>query len=360
MTRTKKSLFTSIIALVVCCSMLMSSTFAWFTSSVTSSGNVVAAGNLKVELLHENAYTKSQAIAPVEVTEDADKTELKNKLFVDAAGNDMLWEPGAVTWENFTIRNAGDLALVYQFAISATHENFVVNADGTVTNYGLSQVLKVGLVPGGLTDDQIDTRGEVIAAVAADNWKTVKNFVHEDRTALPAVDDTTTPANETERKVGVVVYWEPSGSDNNYNLNNGKTLSNAAEGATALGIDLGIKVIATQAAYEEDSFGSNYDAQAADDVFPKLLVSENVKATVEVDANNLVTTEVEIVGAQVKATVPAGVKVTGTELTMTVTELNATNENIELGENEESRSLDVHIDGIHEDNDVPIIINLGL
>ncbi len=360
MTRTKKSLFTSIIALVVCCSMLMSSTFAWFTSSVTSSGNVVAAGNLKVGLLHENAFTKTQPTTLVEVTEDVDKTKPENKLFVDAAGNDMLWEPGAVTWENFTIRNAGDLALVYQFTISVANENFVVNADGTVTNYGLSQVLKVGLVPGGLTDKQIEKRENVIAAVAADNWKTVKNFVHEDRTALPAVDNANTAdVDETERKVGVVVYWEPSGSDNNYNLNNGKTLSNAAEGATALGIDLGIKVIATQAAYEEDSFGSNYDAQATDDVFPKLLVSENVKATVEVDANNLVTTEVEIVGAQVKATVPAGVKVTGTELTMTVTELDATNENIALGDNEESRSLDVHIEGIAADNTVPIIIELG-
>ncbi|MBQ2836732.1 MAG: hypothetical protein IJE67_01230 [Peptococcaceae bacterium] len=362
MNNTKKSLLTSITALVVCFTMLVSSTFAWFTSTVTSSGNVVAAGNLKVELLHENAYTKSQAIAPVEVTEDADKTELKNKLFVDAAGNDMLWEPGAVTWENFTIRNAGDLALVYQFAISAANENFVVNADGTVTNYGLSQVLKVGLVPGGLTDKQIEKRENVIAAVAADNWKTVKNFVHEDRTALPAVDDANTAdVDETERKVGVVVYWEPSGNDNNYNLNNGKsvTTSSAVGLDNALSIDLGIKVIATQAAYESDSFGNNYDAQAADDVFPKLMVNENVKATVEVDANNLVTGEVIIAGAQVKATVPAGVKVTGTELTMTVTELEATNENITIGDNEEGRSLDVHIEGVANDNTVPIIINLG-
>ena len=210
MTRTKKSLFTSIIALVVCCSMLMSSTFAWFTSTVTSSNNIIASGNLKVELWHDNAYTKSQAMTSVEVTEDVDKTQAQNKLFVDAAGNDMLWEPGAVAWENFTIRNAGDLALVYQFAISATNENFVVNADGTVTNYGLSQVLKVGLVPGGLTEDKIATRGEVIAAVNG-NWKTVKNFVYEDRTALPAVDDAdTADVDETERKVGVVVYWEPS------------------------------------------------------------------------------------------------------------------------------------------------------
>ena len=50
MNTTRRSLSTSIVALVLCFSMLVGTTFAWFTDSVTSSGNVIASGNLKVEM----------------------------------------------------------------------------------------------------------------------------------------------------------------------------------------------------------------------------------------------------------------------------------------------------------------------
>ena len=50
---TKKALISSIIALVMCFSMLLGTTFAWFTDSVTSSGNIIKAGNLDFELKAE-------------------------------------------------------------------------------------------------------------------------------------------------------------------------------------------------------------------------------------------------------------------------------------------------------------------
>ena len=86
MSHTKKSLLTSITALVVCFTMLVSSTFAWFTSTVTSSNNIIASGNLKVELWHDNAYTKSQAMTSVEVTEDVDKNG-KEVILITGIGN---------------------------------------------------------------------------------------------------------------------------------------------------------------------------------------------------------------------------------------------------------------------------------
>ena len=50
MKNTKKSLLMSAISLLLCISMLISSTFAWFTDEVESGTNVIAAGNLDVEL----------------------------------------------------------------------------------------------------------------------------------------------------------------------------------------------------------------------------------------------------------------------------------------------------------------------
>ena len=47
---TKKALVASVLSLVLCFSMLIGTTFAWFTDSVTSAGNIIKTGNLDVEM----------------------------------------------------------------------------------------------------------------------------------------------------------------------------------------------------------------------------------------------------------------------------------------------------------------------
>ena len=47
---TKRALVSSALALVMCISMLIGSTFAWFTDSVTSSSNKIQSGTLKLDL----------------------------------------------------------------------------------------------------------------------------------------------------------------------------------------------------------------------------------------------------------------------------------------------------------------------
>ena len=47
---TKKALIASVLSLVLCFTMLLGTTFAWFTDSVTSSNNIIKAGNLDVEM----------------------------------------------------------------------------------------------------------------------------------------------------------------------------------------------------------------------------------------------------------------------------------------------------------------------
>ena len=47
---TRRALVLSVLSLLLCCSMLVGTTFAWFTDSVTSGKNKIVAGNLDIEL----------------------------------------------------------------------------------------------------------------------------------------------------------------------------------------------------------------------------------------------------------------------------------------------------------------------
>ena len=50
---TKRALLLSALSLLLCVCMLVGSTFAWFTDSVTSANNIIKSGNLDVELYYQ-------------------------------------------------------------------------------------------------------------------------------------------------------------------------------------------------------------------------------------------------------------------------------------------------------------------
>ncbi len=45
----KRAWLMSVISMLMCCAMLIGTTFAWFTDTVTSGKNIIKAGNLDVE-----------------------------------------------------------------------------------------------------------------------------------------------------------------------------------------------------------------------------------------------------------------------------------------------------------------------
>ena len=101
---TKRSLIASILVLCLCLTSFIGTTFAWFTDSVTSSGNIIQSGSLKVGLYY------------AEGAEDPDTV-----TFADASTakifNYEKWEPGYTDAKHVKISNNGTLALKYQFAI---------------------------------------------------------------------------------------------------------------------------------------------------------------------------------------------------------------------------------------------------
>ncbi len=219
---TKSALLLSVVSIVVCCAMLMGTTMAWFTDSVTSARNQIIAGNIDVELYRDTIAA-------------ANKIDGNTKLFDEV----KLWEPGAVLVENLVVSNEGNLALKYKLALS--HFNATETPDGKT----LTDVIKVGFVEGGVTKTE---RADVLAEVAS-NWTSFNLFNLEGKLD-PKGKDLTSDVEDT-RTVGIVLYWEPTDNDNDYNMNNGEN--------TVLDITFGINLFATQLDAEEDSFGKDYD-----------------------------------------------------------------------------------------------------
>ena len=100
---TKKSLVASGLSLLVCAALLIGTTFAWFTDSVSNTGNKIEAGTLNVSL----SEWDKEAGKYVEVG-------------VEPIFNSTLWEPGYTDIAAVKIGNEGTLALKYELDIIAS------------------------------------------------------------------------------------------------------------------------------------------------------------------------------------------------------------------------------------------------
>lgn len=223
----KRALLTSALFLLVCVSMLVGATYAWFTVELNSNNNVLATGNLDVELTHTNREKNEESVTQNEA------------LFTDVG----QWEPGAVAYEKLTITNTGTLALKYQLAINVVATNGV-EVDGE--SHTLADALRVSFVDA----EKLD--GTCEAAIAAGNeagWDKLSSVVKSD--VLRKQNDTST--------YGIVIYWMPTANDNIWNLYNGQK---ADDGAEKLSVELGVHLTATQLVEEKDSYGDQYDAES--------------------------------------------------------------------------------------------------
>ena len=229
---TKRALLLSTLSLLLCVSMLIGSTFAWFTDEVKSGTNIIAAGNLDVELY----YSKTKDFS------DEKKVDGQTVLFTDKDGKEIkYWEPGVVAYTNLQVANVGSLALTYRLTVNSIATNYVEYADGS--KYDLTDVLKVAVVKDGFEGDRADAKGLTFEAI--------ESF-------------TLSGELEAEKKsevYGVVIYWEPNNNDfdNLFNMNNGKTTINGEP----LNVELGITLSATQEEFEKDSFDETYDEEAS-------------------------------------------------------------------------------------------------
>ena len=227
----KQALMASILSLVLCLSMLLGTTMAWFTDTVTNSGNRIEAGTLKVRLLRHDG------------SEYQDISNMTGDIFIPSADEDdypegrlngILWEPNKTEIVYLAVENAGNLALNYNIILNVTN----ANTDPTNTAK-LDEVLSYAVVSG------LEASGSTV-----NSWEGIQGLSNVETGKVPvgeivAAENGALTADSTDYFALAVHMDENAG--NEYQ-------------GTALNID--VKIVAKQMSYEEDSFGNEYDENA--------------------------------------------------------------------------------------------------
>ena len=295
---TKRALLVSALAILACVSMLIGSTFAWFTDSVTSAGNKIQAGTLKVdlELLDENGNWSSikESNAPLF---DYDK-----------------WEPGYTDVKILKIENEGSLALKWMAKFQAAQELSILanvidvyvcpGADAMPADRSLAGYTKVGTVAEFVNTIEETTYGSLLAGESA--------------------------------YLGIALKMQESAGNEYQGLSLG---------------EFDIMIVATQYTYEDDSFDNQYDKDATYDVH-----------TAEGALNGATAINLEVrdeAGYKVaSALVPAAA--VADEGVSIIVDDNAPYGNITLAADKEAKGFDVKVLGLKENNTELVKVELRI
>ena len=208
---TKRALLMSALALIMCVSMLIGSTYAWFTDSVTSANNKIVSGKLEIKLYNW-------------VDNDWHDISVDNApLFTD----NVLWEPGFMQSKLLKVENAGNLALKWQAQfISDTALSPLADAIDVYVCDGATELAT--------TDRDLTGYTKV---------GSVRKFINTiSTTTVGQLEE-----NGDYATLGLVLKMREDAGNEYQNL----TLGN-----------FDIRIFATQLSYEGDSFGTDYDTGA--------------------------------------------------------------------------------------------------
>jgi len=294
---TKRSLLMSILSLLMCVSMLIGSTFAWFTDSVTSTGNIIKSGTLDVEMYWAKGNEDPNATATVWA--DASKGAIFN--------NDK-WEPGYTEVRHIKISNVGTLALKYQLHILANGD--VSKLADAIDVYFVDPAVQVS-----------------------------------DRTALDGVEPVGTLTEVLAGMPGNVSGDLNAGDSNvvTLALKMRESAGNEYQGLE-IGSDFVIQLLATQDTVESDSFDNQYDANA--EFLPvnesAAIVNNNGKLGEEV----VLTADMPY--GTIKVTVPAGAQLSSADVaSLKLTVKNAANGySGQLTVNQVATGYEIYVDGV--------------
>ena len=209
----KRVSLVSILVVLLCLSVCIGLTYAYFTDRATSSNNIIKVGKLDVTM----EYANGTADPSNAVWEDAS---------TGAIFNYDKWEPGYTEVYHIRVSNVGTLALKY---------NFVIVANGTVSE--LADAIDVYYFD---PAEQINERTDLV------DTKKIGNLT----AALTGMKDTATGnllAGETLTITIALKMQEDAG--NRYQ-------------GLSIGTDFSIQLHATQLNSETDSFGPDYDEDA--------------------------------------------------------------------------------------------------
>ncbi len=100
----KRSIILCALSLALCVALLVGSTFAWFSDSITNSGNTISAGSLQAQWSYRTLNDDTAAYEPV-----------SEELALFSA--DTVWQPGVSHGYDFKVENVGSVEFVWELAI---------------------------------------------------------------------------------------------------------------------------------------------------------------------------------------------------------------------------------------------------
>ena len=308
---TRRALVMSVISLVLCCAMLVGTTFAWFTDEVTSAGNIIKSGTLEVTM--DWADGKE---APASATWTDAST--------GAIFNYELWEPGYTVVRHIKISNVGTLALKYQLKILA---------NGAVSD--LSDVIDVYYADPAV---QVDERTDLTAAMKLGTLTEALAGMSQTASGSLAAGDTVTLTLALKMQ-------ESAGNDYQ---------------DKSIGSDFSVQLLATQDTVEADSFGTDYDGSSIYVEKPM-----NVSGTTKVDTTGATTSyDIALInedgGKNGSAVVPAAA-VAGdvTDINVYVKETSLNTE-VPVAANQDAKTYDVKVEGLKAGNTEKVKITLNI
>ena len=287
----------SALSLLLCASMLIGTTFAWFTDSVTSTGNIIKSGTLDVEM--HWAEGKADPEAQGTVWNDAST----GKIF-----NNDKWEPGYVEVRHIKISNVGTLAFKYQLNIFANGD--VSDLADVIDVYFVDPAVQVADRTALNSIEPVGTLTQILAGMPS-------NASGE---LLEKETDTVTLALKMRENAG-----------NEYQ-------------DKAIGSDFTVQLLATQLTSEKDSFDDQYDVNSE-------FLAVNESAAI-VNNNGKLGEEVVMTAdmpyGTVKVTVPAGAQLSSASLAnLKLTVKNAANGyGGALTEMQVANGYEIYVDGV--------------
>ena len=310
---TKKAIFASLLSVAVCTSMLIGTSYAWFTDSVTSAGNKIKAGTLNIDLQVKGGDTGY-----------TDYTSVKNNsapIF-----NYAFWEPGYTSWTNVKVLTEGDLALKYTL-------RFVSDED--ISSAKLAEAIDVYYAPSEIT--QPETRPEDLTSKGLVKLGTLKEVFDG---TVDSIDDTLIPDVDEDDEATIVLKMQESAG-------------NEYQGLAIPDFDL--QVIAMQETYEKDTFGDDYDAKANGIPDHPEWGGLNTKASAKAVAGEDIV--VDAVGA--KLTVPAGSVEEGTKVTFEVSPATTVPAGITVGDDNTAVTYEIAVTPVLDNVLKVVELNIG-
>ena len=292
MNKIKKSLLMSAVSLLLCISMLIGSTFAWFTDSVTSASNKIQSGTLKLDLeLLDKETGKWNSLK-----------ESQAPIF-----NYDKWEPGYIDIKVLKVENEGNLALKWVAKFYSEKQLSI-----------LADVIDVYVRP---SDSEIGYP----ANRSLEGYTCVGNLT----TFINSIEETTQGTLEAKEAayLGIALKMREEAGNEYQNL--------------SLGGAFDIRIFATQHTSESDSFGNQYDKNSLFDGFVDKSIL-TTKSKYISDGAESVDFAIFHKGVRiVAASVPASA-IANKDKPVTVT-IRAIDSYIEAGENTQSFAYDIDV-----------------